>query len=399
MVAFISIVLTIIAVLIAIPVVVFCVEVIASLTTISRNPKGSHATDQQRHHNRIAVLIPAHDESKGLLPTLADVKPQILFGDRLLVVADNCTDDTADVARIHGAEVIERNDRSRRGKGYALDFGLWHLSLDPPEIVIMIDADCRVASGAIDEITKVCAQTRRPVQALYLMSPPADAQINYQVADFAWRVKNSLRPAGLRALGLPCQLMGTGMAFPWDVIRAADLATGSIVEDLRLGLELARSGHPPIFCPSAMVTSQFASSARAARSQRKRWEHGHLHTIATTVPKLLSRAIVDRDVNLLALTLDLSVPPLSLLAGLVGGIFAVTVLFGILVHSSVSVSITSATLIGFLIAVGLAWQSCARDILPIRSVLLIAPYVVGKFGLYRRFSKGEWVRTDRSKSE
>jgi hypothetical protein len=72
----------------------------------------------------------------------------------------------------------------------------------------------------------------RPVQALYLMMAPADSQINYKVAEFAWRVKNWLRPLGLRALGLPCQLMGTGMAFPWEVIRRADLASASLVEDL-----------------------------------------------------------------------------------------------------------------------------------------------------------------------
>jgi cellulose synthase/poly-beta-1,6-N-acetylglucosamine synthase-like glycosyltransferase len=386
------------AVLMAVPVFVFLVEVIAAVTG-SWNSKRPLSTDQLGHHDRIAVLIPAHDESKGLLPTLEDMKPQLHPGGILLVVADNCTDDTADIARTQGAEVIERHDPSHRGKGYALDFGLLHLNSDPPDIVIMADADCRIADGAVDELARVCAATHRPVQALYLMSSPADAQINHRVAQFAWRVKNLLRPSGLKALGLPCQLMGTGMAFPWDVIRTADLASGSIVEDLKLGLDLTSSGHPPIFCPSALVTSQFASSARAASSQRERWERGHLHTIATMLPKLLFKAIVHRDCNLLALTLDLSVPPLSLLATLVGGVFAATVLFGILGYSSLPLSITTVTIVGLLLAVAIAWQSCGREILPIRSIFLMVPYIVGKLGLYRKFSKGEWVRTDRSKSE
>ena len=105
-----------------------------------------------------------------------------------------------------------------------------------------------------------CESTRRPVQALYLMTAPPGSAINHQVAEFAWRLKNHVRPLGLKALGLPCQLMGTGMAFPWGVIRSAELASGFIVEDLKLGLELAAGGHPPAFS-SAMVTSTFPSSA------------------------------------------------------------------------------------------------------------------------------------------
>ena len=54
------------------------------------------------------------------------------------------------------------------------------------------------------------------MQILDLMTAPEDSPINYRVAEFAWRVNNWVRPLGLAALGLPCQLMGTGMAFPWD---------------------------------------------------------------------------------------------------------------------------------------------------------------------------------------
>ena len=95
----------------------------------------------------------------------------------LLVVADNCTDDTAAVARISGSEVVERRDSERIGKGYALDFGLRHLDSDPPDIVVMVDADCRLAEGAIDRLAAACANTARPVQALYLMTCPMDQRL------------------------------------------------------------------------------------------------------------------------------------------------------------------------------------------------------------------------------
>ena len=94
--------------------------------------------------SRLAVLVPAHDEGAVLLQTIADIQMQLRPGDRLLVVADNCADDTAGIARAAGAEVVERHDPDKRGKGYALDFGIRHLALDPPEVVIIIDADCRL---------------------------------------------------------------------------------------------------------------------------------------------------------------------------------------------------------------------------------------------------------------
>ena len=162
-----------------------------------------------------------------MLGTLDDIKAQLRSGDRLLVVADNCTDDTAAVAKVAGAEVTERHDLARIGKGYALDWGLQHLSVDPPEIVIVIDADCRLATNTLDQLAMACATTRRPVQALYLMTAPDEPSINYRVAMFAFRVKNWVRPLGLRALNLPCQLMGTGMAFPWECISVSQFGDRS----------------------------------------------------------------------------------------------------------------------------------------------------------------------------
>jgi len=146
-------------------------------------------------------LIPAHDEEKGILATLNDIKPQLRPNDRLLVVADNCTDDTAAIAASGGAEVTVRSDPSKIGKGYALDWGINYLASNPPDIVIMIDADCRAAERVIDSLASVCEQKQRPVQSLYLMASPEGSRINHQVAEFAWRVKNWVRPLGLGALG------------------------------------------------------------------------------------------------------------------------------------------------------------------------------------------------------
>jgi cellulose synthase/poly-beta-1,6-N-acetylglucosamine synthase-like glycosyltransferase len=381
----------------AIPVLFFLMEIVAA--TLGSQP---NLTTQLNSANRpsIAVLVPAHNEGSGLLPTLDNIRAQLLPLDRLLVVADNCSDDTAAVARSAGAEVVERNDPSRRGKGYALNWGVKHLNSAPPDTIIIVDADCRLADGAINRLAHSCARTGRPIQALYLMTAPANSAVNYQVAEFSWRVKNWLRPLGLRAFNLPCQLMGTGMAFPWDVIKCAELGSGHIVEDLKLGLDLTLAGHPPSFCPSARVTSEFASSVMGAKTQRRRWEQGHLHTILTAAPSLIATAVARRDWNLLAIALDLSVPPLSLLGILVLGSLGLSALYALFGGSFSALYLSAASFVAFTTATLLAWFKCGRDVVPPSSLLMIPSYALRKLNLYRQLVLGkidtQWTRTDRT---
>jgi cellulose synthase/poly-beta-1,6-N-acetylglucosamine synthase-like glycosyltransferase len=397
-VAFISFSLGILALLLAIPAAVFFVEVVAAIA-LGRQVFATSSDNDVRQ--RVAVLVPAHNESSGLLSTLTDIKAQMRAGDRLIVVADNCADDTAAVASTAGAEVIERDDPNKRGKGYALAWGLDFLAKAPPDIIIIIDADCRLGDHAIDRLATACAATHRPVQALDLMVAPDESRINFRVAEFAWRVKNWVRPLGLAALGLPCQLMGTGMAFPWDVIRSANLASGSIVEDLKLGLDLALAGHPPLFCTTARVTSDFPLSVEGTQSQRLRWEQGHIG-LMMAAPRFISAAIARRDFGLLALAFDLVVPPLSLLAMLAIVISGVAGLATLLGFSSIPMSLGTVSLFAITVGVFLSWLKYGRDILPPESLLLISSYVFGKFPLYvqilsRKYGS-RWVRTERSKT-
>jgi cellulose synthase/poly-beta-1,6-N-acetylglucosamine synthase-like glycosyltransferase len=398
MVTLLSFFLTAVTLLLTVPVAVFFVEAFAASALPQRHRSISLAKDT---YGDVAVLVPAHNESAGLLPTLEDIKAQLRPADRLLVVADNCTDDTCAVATAAGAEVINRHDLERRGKGYALAWGLRHLETRPPDIVIVVDADCRLADALIARIAAACAVTRRPVQALYLMIAPKDSSINSRVAEFAWRVKNWVRPLGLKALGLPCQLMGTGMAFPWTVIRSTDLASGSIVEDLKLGLDLAVVGRAPLFCPSAGVTSEFPSSLKGVQSQRRRWEQGHLGMIMTTVPRLIVAAISQANLDLLVLALDVAIPPLSLLGILVAAVSVVAALATLLGIPSTAMLISAGNVTTFIVGVLLSWLKCGRDVLPPGAILSIAPYIIKKLPLYCRIllqrSRSQWIRSDRRK--
>ena len=393
MLGFLSFILTVCAALLVISSVVFCAEIVASLFA---SPDVVIAGERKR----VAVLVPAHNESKGLLPTIKDVKQQLKPGDRLVVVADNCSDDTAQVAAGAGAEVTKRNDPTRVGKGYALDWGLRFFDRNPPDIVIIVDADCRLSPGSIDQLAMRAAQSNRPIQALYLMAPPETAAVNLRVATFAWRVKNWARPLGLKALDLPCQLMGTGMAFPWQLIRSAELSSGAIVEDLQLGLDLAAEGHAPMFCASAVVSSTFPQTAAGAKAQRQRWEHGHIGLILTRALPLIFRGLTTARGAAVALALDLFVPPLSLLIALLTVIAFASWLLMLANGSRLAllISVNGLGLVG--LATVLAWIKYALDILPLRAIGLIPLYVLAKLRLYsgtllgRKVSR--WVRADRA---
>lgn len=346
----------------------------------------------------VTVLMPAHDEATTIGCSLKSIVPHLMPGDRLLVVADNCTDNTASVAYAAGAEVIERKDPARRGKGFALDFGIRHLERDASEVVVIVDADCEVQAGTLDRLALTCAKTGRPVQALYLMRAPERAPLKTQVAQFAWLVKNHMRPLGYHRLGLPCHLMGSGMAFPWRIIRDARLASGQIVEDLVLGIELARAGAPPQFCPEACVMSFFARSDEGARAQRTRWEHGHLAAIVQDAPRLLIGALRHGNRDLLALVVDLCVPPLALLAAVILALLGVSTAFFMATGRALPLGLAGASLVMFCLAVFAAWARHGRSVISLSSLVYAPVYAILKMPLYLRFvlkRQQEWVRSKR----
>jgi cellulose synthase/poly-beta-1,6-N-acetylglucosamine synthase-like glycosyltransferase len=386
---------------VTVPVVLLTAILFVEIAAAAWAKKESYHFKADLRRPSIVVLVPARNESSGLLPTLDDIMGQLNDGDRLLVVADNCEDDTADLARAAGAEVVERRDLTKIGKGYALDFGLGHLRDKLPDVVIVVDADCRLGKGAITELALTCSFTGRPVQALYIMADPGRALLGHRVAEFAWRIKNDLRPRGLAALGLPCQLMGSGMAFPGKVIGGVDLATNHLAEDLALGLQLAFVGFAPLFCPAAVVASEFPSFAEAAAAQRQRWEHGHLSIIANKSLPYLWTALRRRNRDLLVLSLDAAVPPLVLLGLMMVSAFVLSLLDVLVGGSVVPLILGTAAPIVFCLCMLIAWKERGRDLLPLTALASVIPYIGSKFGLYvRAFSSDKkWLRTDRDKPD
>lgn len=373
------------------------------LQALAARPRGGNALRRSAGSGprpRLAVLVPAHDEAAGLPATLASIRAQLLAGDRLLVVADNCTDDTAAVARAAGASVVERRDPSRRGKGYALDFGVRALERDgdAPEVVVVVDADCLLDGSSLDALSQAAISCRAPCQAAYVMQPPSGATLQQRISAFAWIVRNIARPAGSSRLGWPVQLMGTGMGFLWPLMRKAPLASGHLVEDLELGIALAIDGTPPRFVDEAGVRSTFPTDAAAAAAQRTRWEHGHVALIAHGVPRLLKAALSQRRPELIAMALDLAVPPLASLVAALVGVFAFALVPGLVDGRWTAAWIAVSALGAVALAIAIAWRRFARTVVSAADLAQVPAYVAAKLPMYLRLfvrRQTAWIRTRR----
>lgn len=386
-------VLLLLAGVMAVPVLFLIIQIGAALTGVRRPALVASSPCPS-----IAVVMPAHNEEAIIGQPISSVLSQLPPGGRLLVVADNCTDGTAEVALRMGAEVTVRRDKGRIGKGYALDHGVRVVSANPPQVAVFIDADCEVAPGSLETLAKFSARTGRPAQARYSMLAAPSAGPVDKVSQLAWITKTLVRPLGSARLGMPCQLMGTGMALPWEMIGAIDFATGHIAEDQKFGAELALIGKAPLFCPQAEVLSRLPQGEAGKHSQRTRWEHGHLAIIGEFLLPLSGYALSRRSFHLLAFALDMCVPPLSLIALSLVLLEGATLSWWLMTGSLSPVVAASTLLFCFAASIVAAWWRFGQGAISLRELTAVPVYCLQRIPSLIRFfinRQTRWVRTER----
>lgn len=389
-----------IAVIFAIPLLVIGFELL--ITLFHKNMLASSEVTAELQ-GTYKILMPAHNEAGIIGKTISGFLKQSISADAILVVADNCNDNTVEIAKGLGVTVLERVNTMQRGKGFALDYGIDYIKEGrQPDVIIVLDADCEIDTNSLNLLVADCLKKKCPIQALYLMRHSASVSLNQRVAGFAWLVKNKIRPIAVNKLGLPVTLTGTGMAFPWHVIADVNIAHDNIVEDMQLGIDCTLNGFAPVFCEEAVVYSDFPEQVKAEKTQRTRWEHGHLATIIQQVPVLFKQAMVRRDWRLLGLALDIGVPPLSLLVmiSLVSGTLLSAYSFITGIYTPLFIFLTSFLFfIGVLVA---TWWQFGRDYLTIKELRSIPMYIISKLSLYAAFifkRQTSWVKTSRNKKD
>jgi cellulose synthase/poly-beta-1,6-N-acetylglucosamine synthase-like glycosyltransferase len=351
---------------------------------------------------RLVVLIPAHDEEALVPACVRSLLDQTYRRDRyeVVVVADNCSDRTAEVAALAGARVLLRIDTERRGKGAALRWAIDRLLGEPrpPDAIVVVDADSTADRGFLAALARPFRHGARVVQGESLLDDDGSPRSALRAAAFL--LVNRARPAGRSVLGLPCHLAGNGMLLARDVLSAQPWSAYTSAEDLEYALDLRRAGITVAYAGGAILRSPGPPNAEAAERQRLRWEGGKLHLARTRLPALLAGAVRERRPLLLDAAMDLAVPPLALLASATaGGLVVVGLLVATTAVPSWSLApwIVAATAVPAFVLVGLR----AADAPPSAYLALAhAPgFVAGKVRRTRsllRFRAETWVRTQRA---
>jgi hypothetical protein len=355
---------------------------------------------------RAVVLVPAHDEADYIERCISSLRAQDYPSDlyEIVVIADNCTDETAAIASSCGATVLERNDPAAAGKGRALRWAIDILFARRSDIdaVVVVDADSIADPHLTTSLLARLAAGADAVQGEYLALAD-DRGARSELRGASMLLFHRVRFSGRAALGLPCHLVGNGMAFsrqlledhPWDAFTSA--------EDLEWSADLRLAGVRPVFAADARLLAPIAKGGAAARTQRLRWEGGRLHVIMTRVPGL-ARAMVHGRWSLFDAVLELLVPPLGLLAvgSILGGaVAAVLSVVGVVPAWTVVPWLVSVAGVVLYVVVGL-WAGRAPA--STFRALLVAPFLVlgdtrNRLALLRGTRADEWHRTARPADE
>jgi 1,2-diacylglycerol 3-beta-glucosyltransferase len=287
------------------------------LTAAASLGRPRRADRQQGGSTRFVVCVPAHDEAAvigdAVRALMQQHYPSALFD--VHVVADNCTDDTAQIAAGAGASVHERTDPENRGKGAALNWLYDRLSDVEFDVLVVIDADTVADPEMLAAFHRAFSEGAAVGQGYYGVKDPASSTaVALRYAALACR--HHLRPLGRNRLGASCGLYGNGMAFRADVI-ADRRWSNHLVEDAELQLELLLDGHIVTYVPDAVLWAEMPATTEASASQNERWELGRLQLLRSHLPTLVRRTVTGGPAPRRAYadaTLDLLTPPMTLLA-------------------------------------------------------------------------------------
>lgn len=351
---------------------------------------------------RFAVLVPGHNEAAVIDRVLRSIHAQSYSRENVdvFVVADNCTDTTAEIARRGGAIVHERLDPMLRAKGHALRWLLERVRAHRQyDAYVVLDADSVISPGFLERMDAWLETGSKAIQAHYRVLNPFVSSVS-ALREAAFASLHYLRPLGRAALGLSCGLKGNGMCFDAKTLDQHGWSSVGLAEDVELHLALVRAGVRVAFAPDATVWAEMPTTLRDAQSQNMRWEAGRLSVLRRDVPGLLKSGIARHDPMVTDAAVEQLIPPLSvaflggaastLIAAASGGSAAV-----------VGLSLFGTAAIATHIVAGLiAVRAPARTFL----ALVGAPaYIAWKTTLYARALVAPaglaWVRTRRGPVE
>lgn len=351
---------------------------------------------------RFDVFVPAHNEAEVIERTIASLRridwPQDRF--RIRVIADNCTDATAVLARAAGAGVLVRDDTARRGKGYALAHA-FAASRDEgwADAVVVVDADAEVSANLLSAFAqRLEGGSIHAVQAHYGVLNPM-ASWRTRLITIAKGSFHIVRSRARERLGLSCGIRGNGWCVTHELLRQVPYNAFSLTEDLEYGIDIGLAGYRVAYADEAHSDAEMVTSERVAVKQRRRWEEGRFELIRSRTLPLLLAAARRRDPVCLDLALDLLVLPLSYVAINIIAFALLAVLALYLQWASsawLALAAASCAAVGLYVLRG--WQLSGVGRRGLLDLLRAPGFLLWKVLVMLSPRKGDgWIRTDREK--
>lgn len=368
------------------------------LTLFSRSLPQHHASSQK--DTRFDILIPAHNEAEVIEQTLQSLKklqwPKAHY--RLIVIADNCTDDTAVIAKACGATVLQRKNDRLRGKGYALECGIqFCLESAQADAVVVIDADTQVSANLLACFASRLSSGAQAIQAHYGVLNP-DESWRTRLMTIAYSAFHAVRSRARERMGLSCGLRGNGMCFSRALLLEHPPRVYSLAEDIEYGVLLGLNGIRVHYVDEAQVLAELPTSGTDSSSQRQRWEAGRFAVAKTYTRRLLRHAVTHRNRVSLDLALDLLTLPLAYLCLSIVVTACLAGLASLIYPDQILWVWLCMGLLGMLILHVLrGWQLCPLGPAALLDLLRV-PFFIGwkLFVMVKHRRNASWIRTKRN---
>lgn len=353
-------------------------------------PRRRSPAPRIRPVGHLTVVVPAHNEELLIGRCVTSLRASGMDSARVLVVAHNCTDETAARARAAGADVLVYTDFEAKGKGRALQFGLKAALDDGAEAIAIVDADSTVSINFIPMMYQALSEGNDVLQCRYEMKSVSD-KANSGLASLAFRGFTFIRPMGRDRLGLSAGILGNGFAMTAATLRQVPYEAFSVVEDLEYHLHLIIAGKRVRFIEYAVVSAELPVSRSGEASQRSRWEGGRIRVARMWFLPILKQILQGR-VAMIEPLLDLTGLPLAFgVSGLIAA--ALVPVHAVRMYGLISLSIV---IVHVLMA---AWAG--PHFLRSLRLLAMAPfYILWKFRLLPKLlrtsqAEAAWIRTNR----
>jgi cellulose synthase/poly-beta-1,6-N-acetylglucosamine synthase-like glycosyltransferase len=246
-----------------------------------------------------ALLVAAHNEEaviKDIIHSLERMDyPKELYD--IFVIADNCTDKTAAIARINGALVYERTNKEKRGKGYALEwmFDKIFKMEKHYDSVVVFDADNLVSKDFLKEMNNKLCQGFKVVQGYLDSKNPTDTWITGSYSIAFW-TSNRMFQLARNNIGLSNQLGGTGFCIDTETLKRLGWGATCLTEDLEFTCKLVLNGCKVGWAHDAVIYDEKPLTLAQSWWQRKRWMQGFADVASRYFWKLMKRAITKADI-------------------------------------------------------------------------------------------------------